>query len=135
MINLSKFERNDDIFNQVSEKTKLTKWVNIDPKSPYTEEELLAILENNTLIGYIHIDDVTEFEHPKKFGITKFFIFPEFQNKGYGKKATLELFKKKNSEGYTDVIMQVEQHILPFWENVINSQKYFPKKNIDLIPI
>lgn len=138
MLRLSKFERNDCIFNQVSEQTKLTKWGNIDLESHCSNsEELLAIFDNDTLIGYIHIEDVTEKWAPEspEFGITKFFIFPAYQKKGYGKKAALALFEKKKTEGYTNIIMQVEQGIRPFWDNVIASQEFFLKENINLIDI
>lgn len=139
MLNLSKFKRNDSIFNQVGEKTKLTKWVNIDPKSPFcNSEELLAIFDDDTLIGYIHVEDVTtewnKFK-PKRFGITKFLIFPEFQKKGHGKEAALALFNKQKSEGYTNIIMQVESNVLLFWLEVLSSQKLFLKENIELIEI
>ncbi|MCW9732912.1 GNAT family N-acetyltransferase [Avibacterium sp. 20-15] len=135
MIRLSNFYRNDDIFKKVSEQVKSTKWINIDSISPFSrEEELLAIYYKEELIGYIHIEDVTE-DTQKCFGITKFFIFPNFQNQGYGKEAALALFKKQSEEGYTNIIMQVENKnsIQNFWKKVITLQELFNEENIEII--
>jgi GNAT superfamily N-acetyltransferase len=85
------------------------------------EECVLIMFEDNKLIGTGNIT---------KNDINRFFILPEYQKKGYGKKLLIELENKLNKEVYDKTILASSLGAVDFYRK--NGYKYSDYKIMDL---
>jgi GNAT superfamily N-acetyltransferase len=92
---------------------------NMKIKLPH--EYVLIILENNKLIGTGALI---------KNDISRFFILPEYQNKGYGRKLLLELENKVDRKLYNKTTLASSLGAVHFYRK--NGYKYSDYKIIDL---
>jgi GNAT superfamily N-acetyltransferase len=85
------------------------------------QEYVLISFENNKLIGTGIL---------VKNEISRFFILPEYQNKGYGKKILIELENKVDKKLYNKITLASSLGAVNFYRK--NGYKYSDYKIIDL---
>jgi GNAT superfamily N-acetyltransferase len=90
-------------------------------KIKLTQEYVLIIIENNRIIGTGSLEKNT---------INRFFILPEYQKKGYGKKLLVQLENKIDIKLYKKITLDSSLGAVEFYKK--NGYKYSEYRIIDL---